>query len=87
MIFELIEDWLSSKTQTERNKIGWIFWFIVSIIFSFFTEIFMILTEYGQYYWNRQNPYYKFEWNDVARYSVAIFGGSLVNFLIIKIFF
>lgn len=69
----------------ERNEKGMIGFCLLAVIFGPIVELFMIGREV--YQWKHYNlP--KFEWDDILRYTLFIFVGSMIHwFLIEQIFF
>lgn len=66
-------------TLNKRDRIGLVCWILVSILIGIIAIPLMILRE-GYQYDKYQLP--RFEWEDVARYSLIIILGSVVNYFI-----
>ena len=64
----------------KRDWIGLACWLLVSILIGILALPIMISREVRQYKHYRLS---KFEWEDVARYSLVIILGSIINYLIL----
>ena len=63
----------------KRDWIGLACWMLVSILVGLLALSIMVVREYYQY------KHYKlemFEWEDIARYSVVIVLGSIINYFV-----
>lgn len=78
---EKFKQWFESKTQEQRDNIGLGFWFVFAILFGLVAELFMLGVEAYEYYINRGNIYYKFEWDDAKKYTLVILIGAAMHML------
>ena len=69
-------------TFNERDLIGLVCWFLVSVIIGIIAIPLMVWREIYQY---EKYHLSRFEWEDVIRYSLVIVLGSIVNYLIIDL--
>ena len=67
--------------QNKRDWLGVIGWFAAGLILNLAALIPMVLREVYQ---KKKYPYNPFEWEDVARYSIVIAVGSVVQWLLVK---
>lgn len=63
-------------TLNRRDIIGLVGWFIVGLLISIFAIPLMVGREIYQY---RHFHLARFEWEDVARYSIVILASSLLR--------
>ena len=71
------------KNVLKLNKRDWIglaCWLLVSILIGLLALPVMVVREIYQY---KHYHLAKFEWEDVARYSLVIILGSIINYLIL----
>ena len=67
-------------TINKRDWIGLACWLLVSILVGLLALPVMICREVYQY---KHYHLAKFEWEDVARYSLVIILGSIINYFIL----
>ena len=67
-------------TINKRDWIGLACWLLVSILIGLIALPVMVCREIYQY---KHYHLTKFEWEDVARYSIIIIFGSIINYLIL----
>lgn len=71
------------KNVLKLNKRDWIglaCWLLVSMLIGLLALPVMVVREIYQY---KHYNLYKFEWEDIVRYSVVILLGSIINYLIL----
>ena len=66
-------------TLNKRDWIGLACWLMVSVLIGLLALPIMIGREVRQYKHYRLS---KFEWEDIARYSVVIVLGSIINYFV-----
>ena len=74
------EFWKNLMTFNKRDCIGLVCWFLVGVVIGLVAIPLMVWREIYQY---EKYHLSRFEWEDVARYSIVILLGSVVNYLII----
>ena len=66
----------------KRDWIGLVCWFLLSVLIGIISLPLMIWREVYQYY---KYQLFRFEWEDVVRYSLVIIIGSIMNYWLLDL--